>query len=168
MAVSFDAHRLDLANYQLADPIDAIRYQDTVKDFLALVRNDPGSLIAKPVLLAKFCTFLNHDDGWQLASMVGPELRHPQSYDTSANTLMDRILVQLVDRRPATPLADPTSHEEKLLVKRRIREAIEYVETEGRGAHHATAEEINRVDDLAERASAIVGKLPPKNFDDGS
>lgn len=160
MADSFDENRLAPSTYQIDSPVDAIRYQNTVMEFFDIVRTGPDDdFVPRMHLIQKFITFLNDNDAWQLAIMVVPELRRPQTFDTSQYTVMNAILKGIAHRRPPPPFVDPSSHQEKLLLKRRVREAIEYIEAEGRGAQHVTPEEYTAISDLTVRAMNIVGKF---------
>lgn len=125
-------------------------------DFFDIVRTIPAYFRGKTLLLAKFCTFLNHDAAWSLAIMVAPELRYPQTFDTSIGTPLNHVLKRLHHRRPPAPVSDPSNSQEKLLLLRRITNSVMYIVTEGRGT--PTEEEIIQTDTLAEQASTIISE----------
>jgi hypothetical protein len=76
--MDFDFDRLDPSRYQLDDPIHCLRLQNMMKDFLHIVRNNPGALANKLEELNQFCSIISDDRAWCLAVVVVPELRRDQ------------------------------------------------------------------------------------------
>ena len=152
---TFDENDLTPERYRLTDPIEAVKYQNVVERFMEIVRNDSAYLRDKQHLVAKFCRILDDDDAWELALMIVPELRLPQSRDTSTPSAMNAILKKLKGRRPQ-PLISSSNVAEKRLIKIRVKEAVDYLWKEGREA--MTEEEAREAADVAERATGLIGK----------
>lgn len=145
LADKFDESRLDSTMYQMNDPKDVCRYQDTVEDFLDVVRTAPQSFHERPDLIRQFIRFLDTDDTWPIAAMVMPELRLSKNHDTSKQTPMNIVLNNVVHRRPPVPISDALNSAEKLFVKQSIMTDLTYIWTEGRGLPHATEEELEDI-----------------------
>lgn len=156
MATNFDPTRLGSTTYRLKEPVDAISFQNTVIEFLDIVRKDPACLVGKVQLITAFCSLLNHDVAWPLAVNVAPELQYPQTHDVSKPAAMNRILQALRHRRPAAPSTDPSNALENEVLKRRIRESVQYIETEGRGI--SIEQERRDTDVVVERADRIISE----------
>lgn len=79
MAAPFDFARLRPLQYDLNSAQGAIAFQRMVEVFMEAVRNNSGDLRGHDADIAKFCSMVNEDSGWQLAVNVVPEFRLSQS-----------------------------------------------------------------------------------------
>lgn len=122
MVATFDEAKLDPIQYTLENPLHTVRLQATVEAFMEVVRTNPAYFEPRKHLIVKFCILINHDKSFPLAAMVVPELRRPQSCDTSAKTITNIILrrPEIKRRRPAPALSDHANTEEKKLVYQQI------------------------------------------------
>ncbi|KAK5951773.1 hypothetical protein OHC33_007065 [Knufia fluminis] len=150
---TFDEARLEPSQYNLEEPIHAIQYQKTVEDIMAIVRDDPAYLSDKPGFIKKFIQLLDNDDAFPLAVNMVPELRRPQSLDTSEDTIINTILRHpaVKHRRPPPPLKDL----ERQFEKRQIRNMIEFIWYDG-GRENASEEEHAEAEDMVARAAKII------------
>lgn len=92
MMATFDEAKLDPIQYTLENPLHAVRLQATAEAFMEIVRTNPAYFEPRKHLIVKFCILINHDKSFPLAAMVVPELRRPQSCDTSAKTIINIVL----------------------------------------------------------------------------
>lgn len=157
---TFDAGRLDGAQYNLTSALHAVRLQNTCEDFMDIVRSNPNYLGLYPHLVSHFCRLLDHDQTFPLAASVVPELRLPQSYDTSENTIINNILREpgIQRRRPQPAAEDPNSGPERQLIRRQTRAMLMYLEYDRDREAAATQEELDDVQNLADRVVAITSE----------
>jgi len=141
---TFDTTRLDGRQYTIGIATHTIRLQKTVEDFMDIVRPNPSYLVANRQLISQFCRLIDHDKTFPLAAMVVPELRLPQSHDTTENTIINIILRTpgIKQRRPAAPLVDTTNANERRLVYQELRGMIEYLAFDDDREDTATPEQL--------------------------
>ena len=75
MASMTFSERLIKSKYNLDYPLDAARFQQTVFEFMELVRDDSLDDPNGEELIDKFCNLVNDKEVWSLAQMVVPEFR---------------------------------------------------------------------------------------------
>lgn len=158
MAATFDATRLDGTQYTMGRAVDVIRFQNTVEDFFEVVRANPTYIAANPEMIRQFTRLIDHDLTFPCAAMITPELRLPRTYDTSAVTVINAIIRApgIKRRRPPPALEDPTNAPERRLIRRQMRNLVNYMEFDRGRGDAATPEHREEMQDLVERASNIV------------
>lgn len=152
---AFDENKLDTTTYNLSDPIESIRYQSVVEEFMDIVRQRPAYLVGRRHLFDMFGRFLDDENAWPLAVAVVPEFHEYNNIDTTKPTAINIVLKSLKHRLPTPPVDDPSGNEERLLVKRRVNEATDYIV--GCGRSTLTEEERREANDLVARALPVIG-----------
>lgn len=80
-----------------------------------------------------------------------------RDYDTEREaTLLNVILRALKHKRPRVQYNDPTTLTEKTILRKRHRDAVEYLETYGLGVEQATDAEMAAVEDDFQRVVNIL------------
>lgn len=104
--VTLDASRLNIKDYNLDFVLDAVRLQNTVEDFIAIVRADPSYVNANAELINCFCILIDDDRNFPHAAMMFPELRQSKAEAFTQNCVMKKILQAPGIRRrlPRPPL----------------------------------------------------------------
>ena len=72
---TFARERLDQKSYDLNNPLEAARFQQTVLDFMELARVDESTVPNADGILTEFCEFVDDPEVWHLAQTVVPEFR---------------------------------------------------------------------------------------------
>lgn len=157
---TFDAARLDPSQYTLGIPSHVLRLQATVEAFMDLVRTNPAYVKVNKQLIVDFCRLIDHDKSFPLAAMVVPELQLPQSYDTTAKTVINVILrkAEIKRRRPAPAIINTGNIEEKRLVRQQIRSIMEYLTYDQGREDEAEEAEREQVEFDVARATDIISK----------
>ncbi len=172
------SERLIKANYDLNNPLDAARFQQTVFEFMKLVK---GNSLGDPngaELMDQFCKFVDDKQVWHLAQTVVPEFRSSREEQYASN---ERMLSLSLCTKIASRVSEHTEGEghsclshvlsklsllppprndrgvlsrEQELVSQMHRDDVAYLVTGGRGKRGATASELDEIENSCRQVEA--------------
>ena len=163
------SERLQKSRYNPDVALDAARFQETVFEFMKLVRNNSLGYPDGEELMDKFCNLVNNKAVWRLAQMVVPEFRSLQEERNLASRIPEHTegekhvclshVVNKLSFLPASRSESKVLVTEQDLVVQRHRSDVEYLVTKGRGRWGATSSEL---DDIEDSHQQIQGEMNGK------
>lgn len=152
----FDVSRLT-RKYDIQDIRDSVALLKTVKDFTIATRSNKIDPEQFDQCATPFVHLVDDPDVWHLVEMVVPEFREALSISPNQKSpsQLQQILQLCTHRLPQSLRKTNILTDEQVMLRDRNEQAIEYLETGGKGRAQGTEEQLKSSAKLAGRVQTI-------------